>query len=130
MVTRPGRGKWKPYWEEGWVCNERTGLWVVDVDDPEAFRRRMEELGIEPPRTRAQSTGRKGGGMHLLYDGRDLPEQYWRQGPLGNPVLGRLEGATASSRPLAPVTRGARSTLALPDSGHRDWSSRRWSSPT
>src|ERR1700685_782834 len=56
----PGRGKWKPTWQEGWCCNRDTGLWVVDVDDLEAFRRRMEVLGIEPPRTYSQSTGRVG----------------------------------------------------------------------
>ena len=77
QLTRPGEGKWRPDWEAGWVCKQSTGLWAVDVDDPEAFRRRMEMLGIEPPRTWAQSTGRVGGGTHLLFDGRDLPEQYW-----------------------------------------------------
>ena len=104
----PGRGKWLPDWEEGWVCNQRTGLWVVDVDDPEAFRRRMEILGIEPPRTRAQSTGRASGGMHLLYDGRDLPEQYWRQGGLGDPYWGDLKAngyvaAQGARHPRGPV---------------------------
>jgi putative DNA primase/helicase len=105
---RPGRGRWKPDWQEGWVCNQRTGLWVVDIDNPEVFRRRMEELGIEVPKTRAQSTGRVGGGMHLLLDGRDLPEQYWRQGGLGNPVWGDLKAngyvaAQGTRHPRGPV---------------------------
>ena len=106
--TRPGRGKWKPDWEEGWVCNQRTGLWVVDVDALGAFWHRMEILGIAPPRTRAQSTGRPDGGMHLLYDGRDLPEKYWKQGGLGDPVWGDLKanGYVASEgahHPFGPV---------------------------
>src|ERR1035437_744919 len=106
--TRPGTGKWRPDWEAGWVCNQRTGLWVVDVDDLNAFWRRMEILGIGQPKTRAQSTGRAGGGMHLLFDGRDLPEQYWRQGGLGNPVWGDLKAngyiaAQGAHHPLGPV---------------------------
>lgn len=70
QLVRPGQGKWKPGWEAGWVCNQRTGLWVVDVDNLEHFRRRMEELGIAPPVTWAQSTGRIGSGQHLLFDSR------------------------------------------------------------
>ena len=116
QLTRPGEGKWRPDWEAGWVCKQSTGLWAVDVDDPEAFRRRMEMLGIEPPRTWAQSTGRVGGGTHLLFDGRDLPEQYWRQGGLGDPVWGDLKCAGFIAAVGARHPRGPVYTW-LPDSG-------------
>ena len=116
QLIRPGRGKWKPDWQEGWVCNQRTGLWVPDVDNPEEYRRRMEALGIELPKTRAQSTGRIGGGMHVLLDGRDLPEEYWQQGPLGDPCWGDLKCAGFIA------AQGARHPFGsdyawLPDSG-------------
>ena len=116
QLVRPGRGKWKPYWQEGWVTNQRTGLWVPDVDDPGEYRRRMETLGIEPPQTRAQSTGRPGGGMHLLFDGRDLPEEYWQQGPLGDPCWGDLKcagfiAAQGAQHPFGPFYDW------IPDSG-------------
>ena len=108
QLVRSGRGKWRDDWQEGWVCNQRTGLWVVDVDNPENFRRRMEELGIEPPVTWSQTTGRIGGGTHYLFDGRSLPEQYWRQGPLGDPCWGDLKcngfiAAVGSKHPRGPL---------------------------
>ncbi len=112
----PGRGRWKPSWQEGWVCTRRTGLWVIDIDNLVRFRARMEELGIEVPRTYSHSTGREGGGMHMLFDGRDLPEEYWAQGPLGSPCWGDLKAAgfiaaTGARHPRGPVY------TCLPDSG-------------
>lgn len=118
QLIRSGTGKWKPDWQEGWVCNQRTGLWVIDIDNPARFRARMQALGIEPPVTWSQSTGREGGGMHMLFDGRDLPEKYWQQqqGPLGDPCWGDLKcngfiGATGAMHP-----RGQRYTW-IPESG-------------
>jgi hypothetical protein len=80
-----GRGAWRPDWEEGWLTNRRTGLWVVDIDDPALFEAAIERARIAIPQTRCQSTGRVGGGLHMLFDGRNLPEEYWRQGGLGGP---------------------------------------------
>jgi hypothetical protein len=81
----PGCGRWRADWEEGWVSNIRTGLWPVDVDNPALFESVVRDLGVAIPRTWRQETGREGGGYHLLYDGRDLPERYWAQGGLGTP---------------------------------------------
>ena len=113
---RPGRGRWRADWEEGWVCNQRTGLWGIDIDNLVRFWDRMEMLGITPPVTWAQSTGREGGGTHLLFDGRDLPEKYWRQGGLGDPCWGDLKAngyvaAVGSRHPRGPIYTW------LPDSG-------------
>lgn len=85
--VRPGRGAWRPDWEQGWLTNQRSGLWVVDIDDRALFDAAVERALIAIPRTRCQSTGRMGG-MHLLFDGRNLPEEFWRQGGLGNPPWG------------------------------------------
>jgi len=116
LRIRPGTGAWPEGWEEGWVCNQRTGLWVPDIDNLRAFRARMEELGIEVPPTYSHSTGREGGGMHLLLDGRDLPEWCWQQGPLGDPCWGDLKcngfiAATGARHPRGPRYTG------IPDSG-------------
>ena len=62
-----------------------------DVDNPALFESIIRDLGVEIPRTWRQETGREGGGYHLLYDGRDLPERYCPGRP-GRPVLGRPEG--------------------------------------
>jgi hypothetical protein len=103
----PGRGRWRADWEEGWVSNIRTGLWPVDVDNPALFESIIRDLGVAIPRTWHQETGREGGGYHLLYDGRDLPEQYWAQGGLGDPGWGDLKanGWVAAAGALHPTGR-------------------------
>jgi len=106
--VQPGRGAWRPDWEEGWVCNRDTGLWVVDVDAPEHFWRLAENGAFAVPGTRAQSTGRVGGGIHLLFDGRRLPEKYWKQGGLGYPTWGDLKcagfvAAEGARHPFGPI---------------------------
>ena len=88
---------------------------MPDVDDPEEYRRRLEALGIEPPKTRGQSTGRPGGGIYVLLDGSDLGEEYWQQGPLGDPCWGDLKAACligpGARHPFGPVYDW------IPDSG-------------
>ena len=106
QLTRQGTGKWKLGWQEGWVCNRRTGLWPVDIDNLIRFWARMEALGIEPPVTWSQSTGREGGGTHMLFDGRDLPEKYWAQGGLGDPCWGDLKCNGFIAAPGAQHPRG------------------------
>ena len=106
QLTRQGIGKWKPGWQEGWVCNRRTGLWGIDIDNLIRFWARMEMLGIEPPVTWAQDTGREGGGTHMLFDGRDLPEKYWAQGGLGDPCWGDLKCNGFIAAPGAQHPRG------------------------
>ena len=107
IVFVPGRGRWCADWEEGWVSNIRTGLWPVDVDNPALFESIIRDLGVEIPRTWRQETGREGGGYHLLYDGRDLPERYWAQGGLGDPCWGDLKanGWVAAAGALHPTGR-------------------------
>ena len=107
LAVRPGRGAWKPGWEEGWVSNIRTGLWPVDVDNPALFESVIRDLGVAIPRTWRQETGREGGGLHLLFDGRGLPEQYWAQGGLGDPGWGDLKanGWVAAAGALHPTGR-------------------------
>jgi putative DNA primase/helicase len=107
LRVRPGRGAWRPDWEEGWLTNRRTGLWVVDIDDPALFEAAIERARIAIPQTRCQSTGRAGG-MHMLFDGRNLPDEFWRQGGLGNPPWGDLKAngfvaAEGAAHPYGPV---------------------------
>lgn len=57
------------------VCGKASGLLGMDADDLDQWKRLAEELGIEwdDPGTAWQTTGREGGGLHLLWrrDGID-----------------------------------------------------------
>jgi hypothetical protein len=67
----------------GLLTSKSSGLIVIDIDDRAAFRSWVAETGLDVPATAWSSTGRKGGGSHLLFDGRELPEDEWpRQGTI------------------------------------------------
>jgi Bifunctional DNA primase/polymerase, N-terminal len=87
VITHGLIQKWRPSWRCGLAVCSVSGLFAIDVDDIEAFE--GWEPGWEWPVTARSATGRKGGGYHLLYDGRGLGEEEWpRQ---GNIVGGQIK---------------------------------------
>jgi putative DNA primase/helicase len=68
---------WSDISQCGLVTSRSSGLLVFDLDDPAAFRAWRTARGLQIPPTAYAATGRDGGGIHLLFDARELPGELW-----------------------------------------------------
>ncbi len=65
------------------ILGKASGLCAIDVDDLDAWARLRAELGIgDEPVTAWQTTGREGGGLHLLFRRGSVDESLLKQGQL------------------------------------------------
>lgn len=70
-------GQRDPDDQPGYVTSWRSGVIVFDMDAPDEALALLESAGIDLPETAEVSTGRDGGGRHLVYDGRALSRAEW-----------------------------------------------------
>lgn len=72
---------YEPNWQVGLALNENSGLFAVDVDDPEQLAAWESAHGPIQDGTWTQTTGREGGGQHRLFLAGGRGFVWPKQGP-------------------------------------------------
>lgn len=121
-VTSDQVRRWRPSSQCGLVTSRASGLLVLDIDHPAEFRAWRLARGLSLPPTAYSRTGRPGGGIHLLFDARDLPAGLWprQRGIWPGESLGEIKSAgwiaaPPSAHPSGTLYRWERREILPPD---------------